>query len=97
MIDVNTTNCPKCGGNLKYYDKVKRTVLGKKRIKKYVYVRRFRCMNCKSVHREIPNVIFPYKHYDAEIIIGFIDGLITCKTLDFEDNPCELTMIRWLR
>jgi hypothetical protein len=43
----------------------------------------------------LPDFIFPYKQYEADIIIGVIEGLITCDTLGFEDYPCEMTMIRW--
>lgn len=35
------------------------------------------------------------KQYEADIIIGVLEGLITCGTLGFEDYPCEMTMIRW--
>ena len=31
-----------------------------------------------------------------EVIIGVLEGLITCETLGFEDFPCEMTMFRWL-
>ena len=41
-------------------------------------------------------LLFPRKHYEAEVIIGVLDGLITCETLGFEDYPCEATMVRWL-
>lgn len=56
---------------------------------------RLRCCNCHAVHRELPDFIFPYKQYEADIIIGVLEGLITCETLGFEDYPCEMTMIRW--
>ena len=32
---------------------------------------------------------------NTNIIIGVIEGLITCETFGFEDYPCEMTMIRW--
>lgn len=37
------------------------------------------------MHRELPDFIFPYKQYEAEIIIGVLEGFITCETLGFED------------
>lgn len=95
MISSNETLCPKCGGSLKYYDSVKRIVRTKYGRKKRLSVRRFRCCKCNSIHREIPDVIFPYKQYEAEIITGVLEGFITCETLGFEDHPCERTMIRW--
>ena len=87
--------CLKCSGELKYYDKVKRIVLTKKRDSRHVVVRRFQCSGCKSTSRELPNYIFPYKRYEAEIIRGVLEGFITSDTLGFEDYPCEKTMVRW--
>lgn len=37
----------------------------------------------------------PYKQYEAEVIIGVLEGFITCETIGFEDYPCEMTMVRW--
>ena len=39
--------------------------------------------------------IDPYKQYEAEVIIGGLEGFITCETIGFEDYPCEMTMVRW--
>lgn len=96
MIAENETVCPKCGGVLKYYDKVKRIIRTKARKTKRIKLRRLRCGTCRSLHREIPDFIFPYKQYEAEIIIGVLEGLITSETLGYEDYPCEMTMIRWI-
>lgn len=95
MISNNESICPKCGGELKYYDSVKRIVRTKYGCKSKVNIRRFQCKRCGSTHRELPDFIFPYKQYEADIIIGVIEGLITCETLGFEDYPCEITMFRW--
>ena len=46
-------------------------------------------------YRELPELIFPYKQYEAEVIIGVLEGFITCETIGFEDYPCEMTMVRW--
>lgn len=95
MIEPNDTICPKCKGELKHYDTVKRIVRTKGRRTKYVYIRRAKCIICSSVHREIPNFIFPYKQYESELIIGVLEGYITPDTLGYEDYPCEMTMKRW--
>ncbi|MBR1703164.1 MAG: hypothetical protein IJ716_14650 [Lachnospiraceae bacterium] len=95
MVKENVTICPKCGGKLKHYDTIRRRVLGKSRLEKRVFVERLRCLDCKSYHHAIPALIFPYKHYDAEIIQGVLDGYITPETLGYEDYPCEMTMTRW--
>lgn len=95
MISNNESICPKCGGQLKYYDSVKRIVRTKYGIKSKIDIKRFRCCKCDSVHRELPDCIVPYKQYEADIIFGVVEGLITCETLGFEDYPCEMTMTRW--
>ena len=96
MVTTEQSVCPKCGGALKYYDSVPRLVRTKGRRKFRVSVRRFRCAHCGAVHREMTELLFPRKHYEAEVIIGVLDGLITCETLGFEDYPCEATMVQWL-
>ncbi len=95
MVTNNESTCPYCGGKLKYYDNVKRIVRTKIRKTKWVKIRRLKCSNCYSIHRELPDCIYPYKQYDAEIIRGVLEGFITCETIGFEDYPCEATMKEW--
>lgn len=76
MISESKSTCPKCGGQLKYYDTVKRIVRTKYGVKNKVDIRRFRCQKCSAMHRELPDFIFPYKQYEAEIIIGVLVGAI---------------------
>ena len=87
--------CQICGTTLKYYDSVSRIVRSRARKTDYVKVPRFRCPHCGEIHRKLPENILPYKQYEAEIIRGVIEGLITCETYGFEDYPCEMTMMRW--
>ena len=96
MVSMNMPTCPRCGGELKYYDRVQRIVRTKNRKTRRFPMRRLRCQACRALHRELPELIFPYKQYEAEVIIGVLEGLITCETLGFEDYPCEMTMIRWV-
>lgn len=95
MVNNNQSTCPKCGGRLKYYDSVRRIVRTKGRITKKVIIRRMKCEKCGSLHRELPEFLLPYKQYEADVIIGVIEGFITSDTLGFEDYPCEMTMVRW--
>ena len=95
MINNNQSNCPQCGGQLKYYDSVKRIVRTKNCMANKIIIKRLKCINCGRVHREIPDCVLPYKQYEADIIFGVIEGLITSDTLGFEDYPCEMTMLRW--
>ncbi len=95
IIKTDDVICPECGGKLKYYDTVQRLVRTKHRQSGYIELRRMKCSNCGGIHREITEDIFPYKHYEAEIIIGVVEGLITEESYGFEDYPCEMTMTRW--
>jgi len=96
MVSVDKTVCPKCGGPLRYFDTVKRIVRTKRRKTEWIEIRRLRCLDCGALHRELPDDLYPYKQYEAEVIRGVLEGLITCETLGFEDYPCEMTMIRWV-
>lgn len=96
MVSNDIPTCPKCGGQLKRYDRVERIVRTKGRKTQKILLRRLRCEECGAIHRELPELIFPYKQYEAEIVIGVLEGFITCETLGFEDYPCEMTMLRWL-
>lgn len=95
MVNNNQSTCPKCGGRLKYYDSVKRIVRMKLGITRKVIIRRMKCEQCGSLHRELPEFLLPYKQYEAEVILGVIEGFITSDTLGYEDYPCEMTMMRW--
>lgn len=97
VISIGQKYCPICGGELRYYDRVSRIVRTKGRKTTYIWLRRFRCFGCESVHREIPSNIHPYKQYEAELISGVLEGLITQDTLGYEDYPCEATMNKWIR
>lgn len=95
MVSADKTICPKCGGQLKYFDSVKRVLRTKARRTEWIEIRRLRCIECGALHRELPEELYPYKQYEAEVIRGVLEGLITCETLGYEDYPCEMTMIRW--
>lgn len=96
MINTGDDICPLCGGNLKYYDKVSRIVRTRYNKTDWVYIRRLRCLKCSTLHRELPDYLMPYKHYEREIIVGVIEGLIDSDILGFEDYPCELTIRKWI-
>ena len=95
MIKIGNIICPKCLGKLKFYDKVLRILKHKNRVCEWIFVRRLRCIKCKSTHRELTEDILPFKHYESEIIFGVIDNWIDVFTKGFEDYPCEMTMHRW--
>lgn len=95
MDSYSISVCSKCGIQLKYYDSVKRILRTKGRKTKRINIRRLRCPRCRVIHRELPDFIFPYKQYEADVIRGVLDGLITADTIGYEDYPCEMTMRRW--
>ena len=97
MVRSDLSLCPICGVQMRYYDQVRRVVRTAYEQKYYIYLKRVRCPKCKHVHRVIPDVLFPYKHYEAKIIFDVVYGSITYETLGYEDYPCELTMRRWIR
>ena len=90
-------NCPYCNESMRQYDKVDRIVIRKYGIKEKKKIVRYRCDYCAVTLRELPDWLLPFKHYDKNIIIGVVEGLITPATLGFEDFPCEITMKRWSR
>ncbi|MDR1501796.1 MAG: DUF6431 domain-containing protein [Prevotella sp.] len=97
MVNENESICPGCKGQLKYYDNVPRVVRTKGRKTKWVDIRRLRCADCGSLHRELPSFLFPYKQYEVEVIKGVLEGFITSETLGYEDYPCEMSMVRWIK
>lgn len=96
MIDDSMV-CPTCNQNkMKYYDKVKRIVRSKNSTAKWIAVPRYKCTGCGSYHRKLPDFILPFKQYEADIIQGVREQLITPCTYGYEDYPCEMTMKRWI-
>ena len=74
---------------------MKRIVRGKDHSKKLVAIERYKCPKCKTIHRDLPKYLYPFKHYESDIIDGVVEGLIGPDTLGYEDFPCEETMKRW--
>lgn len=95
MIYESDNACPKCGGDLRYYDRVKRIIREGDGKKRWVFINRFRCLRCKSIHRMLPDYLYPFRQYNLEVIQGVLEGYISPETLGYEDYPCEMTMNRW--
>jgi hypothetical protein len=66
--------CPLCNGRLAYRDSRRRGVMDLFGSVTVYLLRRLRCMVCKKLHTEIPDVIQPYKRYDSATIQRAIDG-----------------------
>jgi hypothetical protein len=88
IIKADEYACPCCSGILKYYDSVRRIIRGKYGTRKYLVLRRFKCLSCGKIHREITDDVFPFKQYDSDIIQGILENLITTDMLGYEDYPC---------
>lgn len=87
--------CIKCDRMMKRYDGVERIIRRKGNKVDHIIIERYRCPKCGSIHRILPDSLYPYKQYESDIIDGVIEGLIDSNTLGFEDYPCEMTMKRW--
>ena len=96
MIKEDAKICPNCNGLLKHYDHVTRKIRSEYGKIEQRKIRRFKCVECGKVHRELPKNLMPYKQFTTEIITGVIEGSITPECLEYEDYPCELTMKRWI-
>ncbi len=87
--------CSRCGETAKYYDTVKRFVRVEYGEQRVLYVERYICVNCRFIHRNLPDTLLPYKHYEKHIIDGFIFGTLTSEMLEYEDYPCISTIKIW--
>ena len=88
--------CPSCGGELCYRDCRKRILRREGGEKNGLQIRRFRCSKCHHYHNELPDCILPYKHYEAEVISGVLEGIVTPDDAESEDYPSIMTMLRWI-
>ena len=92
-----TPGCPCCGGQLRYRDSRLRIRKHEGGDRDYLRIQRFRCSTCKSYHNELPDILLPYKHYEAEVVSGVLDGIVKPEDQDSEDYPSVSTMLYWLR
>lgn len=89
--------CPICHHPLKLRDHVPRILKSKKGEVRWLHIRRLRCSNpaCHTLHRELPDILAPFKHFETDVIAGVLEELITSETHAYEDHPCESTMRHW--
>lgn len=64
-------------------------------MKVWFQIRRLKCPYCKKLHRELPDILAPYKHYHMDIIMGMLEGTLTAGEDEYADYPCEKTVERW--
>ncbi len=89
--------CPCCGGRLKYRDHRLRVHKVAGGGKEWYQIRRLKCTDdkCGKLHNELPDCMFPNKHYDAGLIEDVVDGIVSKDDIEIEDYPCEGTIKHW--
>lgn len=97
MVSDKESSCPCCGGTLRYYDSVKRTMRDAYGEKRRVIIPRERCETCGHIYRNPPPYLLPRKQYPAEVIFSFIHDDSLRKNCDYENYPCEATVASWRR
>ena len=87
--------CPICQNKLKFRDWRRRISIKEGREVTWIMIRRLYCKKCRRLHNELPDILSPYKHYEAETIEGVVDGIVLPDDADSEMYPCAATMNRW--
>ena len=82
--------CPVCGGELAVRGQVMRTVILTDGNKAIFIIRRLYCRGCRRSHRELPDIITPYKRHCTETIEHVLGG-------NGRETPCEDSTIRRIR
>lgn len=65
---TETIPCPCCAGELYVIGSRKRVWIQSDGTKNRLVIRRTQCKQCNKIHHELPDLLVPYKHYDAESI-----------------------------
>lgn len=83
-------SAPCCGGELTIVGSRPRVWLKSSGDKSKIIVRRCYCKPCKRIHHELPDILVPYKRYDAESIESVVsEPARTDVAVD------ESTIVRW--
>lgn len=63
----------------------------------WIKIPRHQCDNpkCRKIHRMLPDVLVPFKHYPEETISGVLDDIVGPDDMDSENFPSEKSMNRW--
>lgn len=85
---------PCCGGSLRYRDTCMRIWLREGHERRTVVIRRLKCPECGTLHRELPDFLAPYKHYETELISGILDEVAGAEDME-GDLSCESTIQSW--
>jgi len=66
--------CPACNGVLNKNGRPKRILIKSDGTKQKLKVQRYKCKDCNASHRELPDMVVPYKHLEREVIEQIING-----------------------
>lgn len=66
--------CPCCSGELKVVGSRRRACINGLGEKLVLIIRRLRCVDCKRIHHELPDILVPYKRYVCESIEVVVSG-----------------------
>jgi len=64
--------CPCCGDHLIVIGSRQRVWYQSSGARSKLIIRRLRCQSCSRIHHELPDLLVPYKRYDAESIEGVV-------------------------
>lgn len=64
--------CPCCSDPFDVIGSRKRSWYKSSGDRAKLIIRRLRCKRCKRIHHELPDILVPYKRYDAESIEGVV-------------------------
>jgi len=74
VVTKEDSVCPYDSGTLVYRDSVYRKLKDKYSEASRYLLRRLRCQICKTLHRELPDLMQPYRHYESSVIQAVLDG-----------------------
>jgi hypothetical protein len=82
--------CPICASNVIVIGTRERTYIWSYGERHHLIIRRLRCIDCKKIHHELPDLLIPYKRHCAETFEKIVAG-------DHDGIPCEESTVRRLR
>ena len=82
--------CPCCNRSLEVIGSRKRKYINIEGIKQTLIIRRLRCVSCRKIHHELPDILVPYKRYDSESIESTLSS-----NLNLTVAADESTIKRW--
>ena len=74
MRSAETNSCPCCGGALEVIGSRKRKAWQSSGEPLLLVIRRLRCVRCRRIHHELPDLLVPYKRYTADSIEPVVSG-----------------------